>query len=688
MVSLSIDEFLSLNTEELRGRLTDKFSYAHSSLSSSQSGAWNKEFEDLKKAVIGRSGRIIFEYSIPGMQKTIDVVLLTDNKIYVIEYKVNSESYNDQDIRQTNGYALRLKYFHSRSNDNLIVPILVATEANDRPAHFGWSKDDMVLKTVLCNSDNLSSTIDAVNTQFPTPPDDLSWVDQWEKGVYKASPSIIEAIRNIWREKNVEAFKNSEANVSTRLQAEDYIKKVVEKAKAEKKKIICFVTGVPGAGKTLVGLNLSVSLQGEGASMLSGNGPLVKVITETIKADIKKYKISDDKDECSAENILRDAYGYKKEIFEKRLDYRDGEVYLKEDAELLSQHVIIFDEAQRAWTQEKMIRPGQTQRKYWQEKEFPFSEPAIMLWDMDQLDWGVFVCLVGGGQEINTGEAGISEWFEALQNRFKDWEIHMSAKMMERPEYNSTSGKTVEEYCQKFKEENRIQFDDSLYLTACQRSIRSEKVAQLIQDILDCNQDEAREIYSEIGSKYPIYLTRNVEDAKRKLRERKLELGKVNEDVRIGMLMSSKAARLRPLGYEIRKVSDFLDKIGHWFLDGDDYVVSSNFLEIAVNEFFVQGLELDVCAVIWDADFRYNPETNDWDYYNFNGLTWSKVDNDSQTQVIKRFYMKNAYRVLLTRARAGLIIVLPEGSNDDKTRSPQFYDPTYEYLKGIGLTPL
>ena len=425
-----------------------------------------------------------------------------------------------------------------------------------------------------------------------------------------------------------------------------------------------------------------------------------------IKTGLEKNKknLVKDRDEISVETVIRDAYGYKKEIFQKRLDYTVGQgtVKLKKDAELSSQHIIIFDEAQRAWNKEKMIRPGQNGRKYWQEEAFPFSEPGLLLWDMNQSDWGVFVCLVGGGQEINTGEAGICEWLRAIKNdeSLSGWHIYMSDEFR-GTNYDSKTGDgmTLDAYREYFQQQGRLTVDSSLYLSACQRSSRSNEVAKFIDLLLDCNSDEAKELYKKIKNNYHIYLTRNVETAKKKIRKRKEEIldrgfvdGLNDEEVRIGILMSSKAARLRPLGFEIKKVTEFLNKVPNWFLDPTDYVNSSNFLEIALNEFFVQGLELDVTAIIWDADFRYNKEKNDWDYYDFNGNKWSTVDQETQAQVIKRFYMKNAYRVLLTRARAGMVIVIPNGSelNEvgmpiDPTRDPKIYDCTYNYMKSIGL---
>lgn len=717
--SYTIEQFCSIGKDKFLSDLTNKFfDIDHSELAGTQKYAWSKEYDDLVTCLVGKQGRILFEYNIPSLSKTIDVVLLLEGKIFVLEYKVGSGRYDKADILQVERYSLLLKYCHSTSNDNWIVPILVATEAEETVNQFATNEEDKVYNPLCANSATLPNIIDKVCGLLPCD-GDASWEDSWEHGIYKASPTIIDAAKNVWRENNVEGFKKGESDESTRLSAEAFIKQVVVETKARpegQRHSICFVTGVPGAGKTLVGLNLSVALQEHGASMLSGNGPLVAVMSTALKRDYQYYKSEKAtlKDLVSVDAIIRDAYGYKKEIFEKRLEYHVGEglVSLKDNADKGSQHVIIFDEAQRAWTQRKMIKPGQAGKKYWQEELFPFSEPGILLWDMNLRDWGVFVCLVGGGQEIHDGEAGICEWMRALANdkELKGWHIYM-ADELKGAEYNreDDNNLTIEDYREHFLSENRLTVDHSLHLTACQRTPRSEKVSEFIQELLECNRERASDLYEQLKGRYPIYITRNLEKAKEKLRERHEQLVPMNGDknnTRMGMLMSSNAERLRPLGYASSGASKSNSLVASWFLDGDEYVSSSNFLEIALDEFCVQGLELDVDVVMWDGDFRYNDTTNDWDYFRFNGKVWSQVTDEKITGREKskekleekleknrmretvRFYMKNAYRVLLTRARAGMIIFVPEGDNKDKSRDSEVYNSTFNYLKQIGIKEL
>ena len=705
-VSYKVSEFLNISKEEFSGKLRDQ---------SKQTQTWDHEFEHLQKVLraLNIEGRIIFEYGIPSLNFVIDVVLLTKGKIFVIEYKDgdSSDGYAFIDLKQCRNYALRLKYFHSTSNERWVIPILV--EMNAPSARFDTDKNEEILvwSTIKCNRENLANAIKHVNDILPYSRDN-SWEDSWEEGIYKATPTIINAACEMWERNNVRGLDSGESDADTRLAAEDYVLEIVRQAKDKKSKSIVFVTGVPGAGKTLVGLGLSVRCQNDGASMLSGNDPLVRVLSTALRKDLdEQYKNGNLKEETaqkyehakglsqkerdkekasiSVDAVIRTAYAYKQEIIKNRLNWEDKSYALRKGADKGSQHVIIFDEAQRAWTREKMLSPGQSGKKDWQDKEtWPFSEPGLLLWDMNQRDWGVFVCLVGGGQEINTGEAGIGEWMKVLATEpYKDWQIYVSDNLFdEEYQRRDSEGKSLQDYCDELMSQGRICTDEErkkLHLTEGQRSIRNKNVSDFINKLLSCETEEATELYGKIFPTFKIYLTRDVQTAKNKLKEMKTK-GEYPEVSRMGMLMSSEAARMRPLGYEIKKVRQYLDKTPNWFLDTPEFVSSSDYLEVALNEFFVQGLEVDYAVVMWDADFRYNPNINDWEYYCFDGKQkWSKKADPKQE--IKRFYMKNAYRVLLTRARLGMVIVVPEGSNEDKTRAPEFYDGTYNYLRSLGL---
>lgn len=705
-VSYKVSEFLNMSKEQFTGELRDE---------SKQTQTWDHEFEHLQKVLsdLKIEGRIIFEYGIPSLNFVIDVVLLTEGKIFIIEYKDGDSSnyYAPNDLKQCRNYALRLKYFHSTSNEKWVIPILVEMNAPSESFDTDKNEDISVWSTNKCNRDNLANAIKQVNDALPFNGDN-SWEDYWEKGIYKATPTIIDAACKMWERNNVRGLDSGESDADTRLAAEDYVQKIVQEAKKKKSKSIVFVTGVPGAGKTLVGLGLSVRCQDEGASMLSGNDPLVRVLSTALRRDLeeqyKNGKLKDEikekyehtkglsqkardkeKDSISVDAVIRTAYAYKQEIIANRLNWEDKSYTFRKGADKGSQHVIIFDEAQRAWAKEKMLSPGQSGKKDWQDKEtWPFSEPGLLLWDMNQRDWGVFVCLVGGGQEINTGEAGIGEWMKVLATEpYKDWQVYVSDQLFdEEYQRKNSENKSLQDYCDEFSSQRRLCTDEErkkLHLTEGQRSIRNRNVSDFINKLLSCEIEDAKDLYKRIYPTYKIYLTRNIQKAKEILNRMKSS-GEYPEKTRMGMLMSSEAARMRPLGYEIKKVREYLANTPNWFLDSSEYVCSSDYLEVALNEFFVQGLEIDYAAVMWDADFRYNPTLNDWNYFCFDGKQkWR--EREEPKYEIKRFYMKNSYRVLLTRARLGMVIVVPEGASNDKTRDPEFYNCTYEYLKSLGL---
>ena len=344
------------------------------------------------------------------------------------------------------------------------------------------------------------------------------------------------------------------------------------------------------------------------------------------------------------------------------------------------EHVAIFDEAQRSWTHKRLadyLKRGGTYGNKLKIKNFPYSEAAFLIWSLDQReDWATIVCLVGGGQEINTGEAGISEWIKALNQQFKHWKIYISDKLTEE-EY--AEGKVNE----LLAGNNQVTFSPELHLGVSLRSFRAEKLSAFVHSLLSFNPN-ASELYKSIQDRYPIVLTRDMEKARTWLR--KMTRG----TQRSGVLVSKTAARFKPLAVDVLEQGE--ENAVHWFLEDKDDIRSSNYLENAATEIQVQGLELDYTCVLWDADLRC--ENGEWKYYNFNGRTkWNEETGATDNSIEQRKYMLNAYRVLLTRARIGMIICVPEGNHnktiggfpEDATRLPEFYDGTYEYFKSVGL---
>ncbi|MCF0108420.1 MAG: DUF2075 domain-containing protein, partial [Bacilli bacterium] len=286
------------------------------------------------------------------------------------------------------------------------------------------------------------------------------------------------------------------------------------------------------------------------------------------------------------------------------------------------------------------------------------------------------VCLVGGGQEINTGEAGISEWIKALNEQFSDWKVYISPKLTDK-EY--AEGQVNE----LLKDNNNVTFADDLHLSVSLRSYRSEKLSAFVQALLTFD-SKAKDIYNDIKDKYPIVLTRNMEKAREWLHNQ------VRGSERTGVLITKESARFKPLGIHVLPSGD--ENAVHWFLEDKIDTRSSNYLEDAATEIQVQGLELDYTCLLWDADMRCNG--NNWEFYRFNGQTkWVKQEGKSESNQELIKYMLNAYRVLLTRARAGMVICVPSGNSnrnkigfwEDSTRLPEYYDGTFEYLKSLGI---
>ncbi|MCE2805403.1 MAG: DUF2075 domain-containing protein [Gemmataceae bacterium] len=388
---------------------------------------------------------------------------------------------------------------------------------------------------------------------------------------------------------------------------------------------------------------------------LSGNGPLVKVLQEALARDkvarekARGRKVSKRVAQSEVKAFIQNVHHYRDEC-------------LRDQDNPPADHVALFDEAQRAWNLE------QTKNFMHRKKGLPHfnrSEPDFLLSCVDRHpDWGVVVCLVGGGQEINTGEAGISEWIAALNRTFTNWHIHISDRLQDE-EFGA--GKVLEELDGR----SHVYFDSNLHLSVSMRSYRAENVSRLVKQILDMDENGARDSLAQLDDRYPIVLTRDLDKAKKWLRE------KARGSERFGIVVSSQAIRLKPLAIDVRFKPDPV----HWFLADKEDIRSSYYLEDVATEFDIQGLELDWACVTWDADFRHGPKN--WSHHSFRGKKWLRIKKAERQR-----FLKNAYRVLLTRARQGMVIVVPMGEPSDPTRLPEFYDTTFDYLARLNLPVL
>lgn len=637
-----VDTFLSENSLAILGALADHHEF---DLEDLQKNAWKMEIELLKQVLVGVPGHIYFEFSIPRMGKRVDVLLAACGIIFVIEFKVGEHSYPAHAIEQVMDYALDLKNFHETSYPYPIVPILVATEAKTAKSPL-IAYPDQAYEPLMANSATLAINLQNCLNSIPHSPFDPP---AWEAGQYKPTPTIVEAAQALYRGHDVHEITRSEAGAENLTDTSDAVDQIITQAKRDHQKAICFITGVPGAGKTLAGLNIANSRlqtdEDEYAVFLSGNGPLVTVLREAlIRDDVSKgHKRKD---------AARKAQTFIQNIHHFRDEYVNNEIPPLE-------HIVIFDEAQRAWTKEMAANFMKRKRGF---LDFKMSEPEFLIGVMDRhTDWAVIICLIGGGQEINTGEAGLTEWFSALNKYFPDWHVYVSQQITDS-EYLS------ERRPSDLIPKSRLSVEDKLHLAVSVRSFRSEKVSALIKAILDCDLDLAKSIYSQVSPSYPIFLTRNLDTARNWVREQ------ARGGERYGLLASSGAARLRPEGIFVNASIE----VKHWFLNNYQDVRSSFSLEGAATEFDIQGLELDWSILAWDADLRFL--NGAWDYKAFRGDKWLTVRDAT-----RRLYLKNSYRVLLTRARQGMIIYIPYGDKEDVTRLPAFYNGTYEYLCDVGL---
>ncbi|MBR6517846.1 MAG: DUF2075 domain-containing protein [Bacilli bacterium] len=698
----SIKEFLSKGDNLIFGELCDKY---HGEALTPTREAWKEEVSIMMSHLLKLNnidGKILFEYDIPRLGKRIDVVLLIKGIIFCLEFKVGETKVLESDLDQVLDYALDLKNFHKYSENKIIVPILIATNYKSLSKDIIMSiYDDKVVNPLVTGESGISDLILKVLEKFSN---EENVDDNWDISPYAPTPTIIEAAKALYENHSVENITRHEADKVSTDRTIAYILEVIKVSKLKQQKSICFVTGVPGAGKTLVGLDVAIKqtyqgnpepVKDEGAVYLSGNGPLVAVLTEALAKDNykksiergKKKKLTDSRREVA--KSIQMIHRYRDTMLAKIKNPVENGILEIDTAKAVEneqagfgevEHVAIFDEAQRSWTHKRLadyLKRGGTYGNKLKVPNFPMSEAAFLIWSLDQRkDWATIICLVGGGQEINTGEAGISEWIKACNEQFKHWNIYISPKLTE-PEY--AEGKVNE----LLKDNSNVTYSEDLHLGVSLRSYRAEKLSAFVHALLSFD-ESAKILYNEIKDKYPIVLTRDMAKARRWLHD------KVRGSEKTGVLVTKEAARFKPLAVHVLPSGD--ENAVHWFLEDKYDVRSSNYLEDAATEIQVQGLELDYTCVLWDADMRY--EDGKWGFYKFNGQTkWIKQKGDTESSEERMKYMLNAYRVLLTRARIGMVICIPEGNSnknvngyfEDSTRLLEYYDGTYQYLRSLGI---
>ncbi|MBY0411827.1 MAG: DUF2075 domain-containing protein [Burkholderiaceae bacterium] len=653
--SSSIGAFLNASTDSILGEVTRNSGF---SIELGQRDAWVRQTEILQKQLApwANHGHLFFEFVVPRMGRRIDVLVIIQHTLFVIEFKVGESAFNRAAMDQVWDYALDLKNFHEPSHSVTIAPLLIATETDCGFSTIATSHhNDGVFQPLKVSPHALQNCIENVLWMGSGANIDPL---QWFSGRYKPTPTIIEAASALYGQHSVAELSRSDAGAKNLTITSTAVNALIQRARTEQRKAICFITGVPGAGKTLVGLDVATKHMDASSDLhsvyLSGNGPLVKILCEALT-----------RDEVARKRVegIRLRVGETRKAVEAFIQnvhhFRDA--YLVDERAPVD-HVVIFDEAQRAWT---LAQTSQFMAKKKGRPNFNQSEPDFLISCMDRhSDWAVVVCLVGGGQEINTGEAGIGEWIDAIERHYPEWEIHISPQLADS-EY--AAGSALE----SLKTRAEVHFNEDLHLAVSMRSFRAEHVSSLIKHLLDRDVAHAKAALEGVRKRYPIVITRDVGRAKQWLKSQ------ARGSERFGIVASSQAERLKPHAINVRSPIDPV----HWFLDGKDDVRSSYYLEDVATEFQVQGLELDWSCVVWDADLRM--AASGWRHHQFVGNKWQNIN-----KVERQTYLKNAYRVLLTRARQGMVIVVPQGDSEDPTRDPLFYDPIFDYLKSIGLNVL
>lgn len=646
----SIPGFIKDNSNNIIGQLV-KHSFE---INKEQTSAWDCQIRELQNRIekAGVEGDIIFEYDIVRLGKRIDVILLIKHMVFSLEFKNNKKIFEAKDAQQAEDYALDIKNFHKESENLYVCPILIATEA---PKYAKIQSIDCYNdKQVYLQRENIDTLMPKIIEIIEKYGEDITIdFDKWFNSPYYPTPSIISAAVEAYSSHNISEIARSEAGQINVDKCELKINKVIEYAKNNNKKCICFVTGVPGAGKTLVGLDIvakNMETDNNGLSVyLSGNGPLVEVLREALKRSVKTQKKYNKETETAINALIQSSYNFK----------RDNSSHNHPTAE----KILIFDEAQRVWDKEKM------KRKHSDDPRMAVSEPHLLIDIMNRHEkWAVIVCLVGLGQDIYDGEVGINEWFRCGIEDFKGWEMFYSNEIFSQVEDKNINTKMIEN-CERCHEISELHLKTSI------RSFRADKQCQFVDNLLDNCNENAKNIINDIGEKYPVFITRDFNKAKKWVRNQ------VRGSQRSGVLACSSAQRLKPEGIYVPTEID----VKNWFLAPSDDLRSSNMLEVVASEFKVQGLEIDWAIVCWDADLRRNSDNTKWEHYSFRGTRWNKRNKEEQKR-----YLVNSYRVLLTRARQGMIIFVPVGVDpeEDPTRNRDYYDGIYNYLISCGIKEL
>lgn len=657
----TIEDFaLNQNPNDIVDFLVESDEYTEPYQLHLQKGAWSNQIKILKKYLQDKKGYIIFEYVLSRVNMRIDVVLLMDDIVYSLEFKNNEVTFNDDDINQADGYGYALKNFYEVNRNKYVVPILIATKAPDSICSSGADLGiDKLFSLFKANTNKMEQYIDLIRSKYGS---DIIYTEEefeeWVNSPFKPNPTIIQSARSIYMNNQVDEFFKFDAGEENLKITESTVEEIIKEARDNKKKIICFVSGVPGAGKTLVGLDIAGKTRNKDnddmpeAVFFSGNGPLINVLTEALGRDAMKTNPKKFPNKNRAVNdvktFIQDLHAFKQDIISSK-------------KRVIDENVLIFDEAQRVWDEEQLEK--WLEKKGADESYFGNSEADLLLSTFDKKDWGVIVALVGLGQDIHTGEDGLGVWFNSLLNKKTEWDIRLSNEIFEQ------RADKLDAYIDSINNCDRVKECPGLYLKTCIRTPRAKNLSEFSEALLSNRPEDAKKALEKFDD-YPIYITRNLKHAEQFLLDNTLR------KERCGKLCSSNSKILGRYSHSFDNIDNW--HFANWMLDesGRD---SSNSLVFAASEFNIQGLEIDWSLLGWDMDmYYYNGKWHE------QKMLTSKRFKES-TEVQKK-HILNSYRVLLTRARKGMIIYIPKsGDYEDNYAVSDYFDSTYEYLKSCGI---
>ncbi|MGE0434331.1 MAG: DNA/RNA helicase domain-containing protein [Planctomycetota bacterium] len=596
---------------------------------------------------------VVLEFGLPRLAKRLDLIVVAPACAVVAELKGGSADNVDSGFAQAEEYAFCLRHFHHASHGKRILPVVVSeVDLPDRAARQwdGGVPDER--RAQLISWSDFPAFVHAATRSTPGQP--TISVENWVVSEYRAHPTILDAARTMFATHSVRELGLTGAGQEELEATTTALIEIVREARERKEHAVAFVTGVPGSGKTLVGLSLVQRLRSElvddadiqkGCVFLTGNGPLAAILRGALMRDVSARRRREGGRGATAED--KDAV--KAFIQEMHRFTHEYTTVGKESAP--PEHVLVFDEAQRAWTQEKCIAFSKQRKR----DTAAISEPATVLDVLSRQTWAVLVCLVGPGQEIHDGEGGIGTWIDALGMNSR-WRVAAPRELGGRsapPGWHA---------------------NDQLHLRTSRRSLIGERLSEWVELVLAGDQVSARRVAHQLIQRdMPLGITRSLSGMRTRLRTECLQ------SHRPALLGSSGALRLRAIGVEppafqyTKNVVDVVD----WMLKEPEDFRSSHRLEVAMSEFETQGLEVDHAGILWGGDLVW--ESEGWGAWKLKGPSWKRVPEPGADLV------RNKYRVLMTRSRLSLFILVPAADPSDPSQRHSAMESTLGFLVGCGL---